>query len=270
MVFDFCLSESVEWSLIFAEVTQKKFEDSRTLRTLFLGLYLIFFYCGFLHTLFCWIHVVSTEKSFTKPTKLLAWKTPIFVVSVAWIIIVTISAYIGFLSDPELVENVGWYLKWVGMIHASVVIIPFCCTVGFIVYGKRLIHIMRNLQGVEENYSKKISILTGIYIVVLDLHILNLATLFVNNVTPLFQLAHNSIFDFIPQYILISSHLWFWNPFKYILTTTPPSSSSEEKKPSRGSATIINTNNATDYHTIPDITITISRNVQLPLENADL
>jgi len=172
------------------------------------------------------------------------------------------------LSKPELLDNTIWYLKWVGIIHASVAIIPLSCTVGFIVYGKKLIHIMRNLRGVEENYSKKISILTAIYIIVLDLHILNLSPLFISNYTPLFQLLHNSIFDFIPQYILIASHLWFWNPFRYVITT--PLSSSEEKKTNRGSATIINTNNTTDYHTIPNITITISNNVPISLETLDL
>jgi len=178
--------------------------------------YLIFYYSIFIYILFCWIKLVAlhasvlTEGLSNYLKKIEKRKKLIFVSSILWILI-CFGGGCGYLQSKNEMQTF-----WLAVIESSVSILPIALTVGIICYSFKMKRIFRSLQKNQEKakfFNNKITILSVVSVVALDLHIVEVLTLFQSNATILFQIARVWVFIWLPELTLIYTMLWFFNPF---------------------------------------------------------
>eukprot|EP01113_Clastostelium_recurvatum_P003630 TRINITY_DN11588_c1_g1_i1.p1 TRINITY_DN11588_c1_g1~~TRINITY_DN11588_c1_g1_i1.p1 ORF type:complete len:292 (-),score=45.47 TRINITY_DN11588_c1_g1_i1:212-1063(-) len=136
--------------------------------------HLVFEYTAFTCVLLCWVDIMAVKYEHNHIVyKICHNKKKVIISSVAWTLLCFIGALIGFIAT----DNLQFYA--IGILSIS--IIPMCLTIGFAFLYRALARFLRELGSEHQKgnlFRRKITILTAIFIVRLDLVIIDACTLF--------------------------------------------------------------------------------------------
>jgi len=122
-----------------------------------------------------------------------------------------------YISQPAKIKDYKWQQTVVVIIQASIGLIPIIFTIGFPIYSYKLKKVLFALQ--QNKNTKKnlrvVSLVTMIFMFVLDLHILFVIIYPFTNIKIIeLQITASALLILLPEWFLVGTILWFFNPFK--------------------------------------------------------
>jgi len=228
LTFAFCTSAGLFWMTeFFAQIAKPTAYYGLVLNVIEgigSGLWEIFYFFNFLFIFFSWLEIAIEHERKVSMKTFHIIRNIAYVLALIWIFLNEVFVFYGSLR-----KNVG--MTTVSL--CSIMVFPFAVLICFIVLFQRMKVIMREMQNAKKGKKmfRALSIVTGVFIIVLLMHVINVAIRLGSSVVTSTQQIIDFFTFWIEELVLVGVILWFFSPLFRRINAESPGVDTETPSP---------------------------------------